>query len=135
MQKQRYTVIGAGHGGKSMAAHLALMGFPTTLYNRSPERIAAIKELHGIDLESCEGGPKGFGKLACVTSNMAEALEQAEMIMVVVPSSAHCRHCTKLRALSQRWPNRCPPSGKDLWSDRVCQGAAGSTLQRQCDSC
>ena len=41
-------MIGAGHGGKAMAAHLALMDFPTTLYNRTPERIAAIKELGGI---------------------------------------------------------------------------------------
>ncbi len=84
-----YTVIGAGHGGKAMAAHLALMGFPTTLYNRTPAHVAAILELHGIDLDSSEGGPRGFGKLACVTSNMAEALADAEMIMVVVPSSAH----------------------------------------------
>ena len=88
-QKTRYTVIGAGHGGKAMAAHLALMGFPTTLYNRTPEHIAAIKELQGIELESSEGGPRGFGKLECVTSSIAEALAQSEMIMVVVPSSAH----------------------------------------------
>ena len=88
-EKAQYTVIGAGHGGKAMAAHLALMGFPTTLYNRTPDHIFAIKELGGIDLESCEGGPRGFGKLACVTSNISEALEKAEMIMVVVPSSAH----------------------------------------------
>jgi opine dehydrogenase len=87
--KAHYTVIGAGHGGKAMAAHLALMGFPTTLYNRTSEHIFAIKELGGIDLESYDGGPRGFGKLVCVTSNMAEALEKAEMIMVVVPSSAH----------------------------------------------
>ena len=85
----RYTVIGAGHGGKAMAAHLALMGFPTTLYNRTAERVAAIKERGVIELESFEGGPRGFGRLDCVTSNMAEALDKAEMIMIVVPSSAH----------------------------------------------
>jgi opine dehydrogenase len=84
-----YTVIGAGHGGKAMAAHLALMGFPTTLYNRTPDHVAAIKELGGLDLDSPEDGPKGFGKLDKVTSNIEEALEKAEMIMVVVPSSAH----------------------------------------------
>jgi opine dehydrogenase len=84
-----YTVIGAGHGGKAMAAHLALMDFPTTLYNRTPEHICAIKELGGIDLDSGDNGPRGFGRLAGVTSNMAEALANAEMIMVVVPSSAH----------------------------------------------
>ena len=26
-EKKKYTVIGAGHGGKAMAAHLAIMGF------------------------------------------------------------------------------------------------------------
>ncbi len=87
--KAKYTVIGAGHGGKAMAAHLALMGFQTTLFNRSPERVAAIKELGRIDLDSQDGSLKGQGKLACVTSNMAEALQKADMIMVVVPSSAH----------------------------------------------
>jgi opine dehydrogenase len=87
--KTNYTVIGAGHGGKAMAGHLALMGFATTLYNRTPEHIAAIKELGGIDVESNDGAIKGFGRLEKVTSNMAEALESANMIMVVVPSSAH----------------------------------------------
>lgn len=88
-KKTHFTVVGAGHGGKAMAAHLALLGFPTTLYNRTPEHVIAIKERGGIDLESPENGPRGFGKLALVTSDMAEALEHAEMIMVVVPSSAH----------------------------------------------
>ena len=40
----KYTVIGAGHGGKAMAAHLALMGFPVTLWNRSFEHIEVIKK-------------------------------------------------------------------------------------------
>ncbi|MDO9349000.1 MAG: NAD(P)-binding domain-containing protein, partial [Anaerolineales bacterium] len=86
---KNYTVIGAGHGGKAMAAHLALMGFNVTLYNRTADHVAAIKKRGGIDLESSEGGPDGFGKLGRVTSDMGEALKKAEMIMVVVPSSAH----------------------------------------------
>ncbi len=85
----RFTVIGAGNGGKAMAAHLGMMGFSTTLYNRTSEHVEAIKQLGGIDLTSYDGGPNGFGKLSCVTSNMEEALQSAEMIMVVVPSSAH----------------------------------------------
>jgi len=84
-----YTVIGAGHGGKPMAAHLALMGFPVTLYNRTFDHIAAIKKRGGIDLESAEGGPHGFAHLPLVTSDVKEALQDAEIIMVVVPSSAH----------------------------------------------
>ena len=88
-EKIRFTVIGAGHGGKAMAAHLALMGFETTLYNRTPEHIDAIKQLGGIDLTSFEGGPSGFGKLSFVTSNLKEAIKKSQVIMVVVPSSAH----------------------------------------------
>src|SRR5512138_1244231 len=84
-KKLNFTVIGAGHGGKAMAAHLALMDFPVTLYNRTADHIEAIKELHVIDLTSYVGGPRGAGKLECVTSNIAEALEHADMIMVVVP--------------------------------------------------
>lgn len=85
----RYVVIGAGHGGKAMAAHLALMGFPVTLYNRTPENVAVIKARGEIELTSYEGGPHGLGHLALVTSGMAEALDGAEVIMVVVPSTAH----------------------------------------------
>ena len=85
----RYTVIGAGPGGKAMAAHLALMGCEVTLYNRTAEHIAITKERGGIELESYEGGPRGFAKLELVTSELSVALAHAEVIMVVGPSSAH----------------------------------------------
>lgn len=84
-----YAVIGAGHGGKAMAAHLALMGFPVHLYNRTPANIEAIARRGGIELESYEGGPRGFGALKLVTSDMAQALEDTDIVMVVVPSTAH----------------------------------------------
>jgi opine dehydrogenase len=85
----RHVVVGAGHGGKTMAAHLGLMGFPVTLFNRTPDRVAAIQARGGIELESYDGGPRGFAELALVTSDIAEALREAEIIHVVVPSSAH----------------------------------------------
>lgn len=87
--KTKYTVIGAGHGGKAMAAHLALMGFPVTLYNRTFDHIEVIKKRGGIEIESNESGAQGFGRLKRVTSDIGEALQEAEMVMVVVPSSAH----------------------------------------------
>jgi len=86
----RYTVIGAGNGGKAMAAHLALMGFEVTLYNRTTENIAAIKVRGGITLESQEPvGPRGFGQLARVTSDMKIAIENCDIVMVVTPAYAH----------------------------------------------
>jgi opine dehydrogenase len=92
----RYTVIGAGHGGKAMAAHLALMGKTVTLYNRTYSHIEVIGMRGGLDLESYEGGPHGFVKIAKVTSDMAEAIAEAEVIMVVLPSSAHAEVTQKM---------------------------------------
>ncbi len=84
-----YTVIGAGHGGRAMAAHLALMGHRVTLYNRTADNVAAIQRRGGIEVESYDGGPRGFGPLTLVTSDMGEALAEADVVMVVVPSTAH----------------------------------------------
>ena len=86
---KKYAVIGAGHGGKAMAAHLALLGFSVNLFNRTSDHVDIIKKRGGIELESAQGGPHGFGELALVTSKIAEAIKQVEMIMVVLPSSAH----------------------------------------------
>jgi opine dehydrogenase len=79
-----------------MAAHLALMGCHVTFFNRTPEHIAGIRARRGIELESFDGGPRGFARLACVTSNIAEALADAQVIMVVVPSSAHADIATSV---------------------------------------
>ena len=86
---RKFAVVGAGHGGKAMAAHLALMGFQVNLFNRTPDHIEMIKKRGGIDLESAEGGPHGFGELALVTSDIGDAINGVEVIMVVLPSSAH----------------------------------------------
>ena len=85
----RYTVIGAGHGGKSMAAHLALMGKEVTIYNRTFTHIEVLSKRHGIELDSYQGGPRGFGPIQKATSDIEEALKDAQVVMLVVPSSAH----------------------------------------------
>lgn len=84
----RYTVIGAGHGGKAMAADLASKGFSVNLYNRTPERIHEIAARGEIELEY-ESGTTRRCHLAKVTSDMGEALEGADVIMVVLPASGH----------------------------------------------
>jgi opine dehydrogenase len=91
-----YTVIGAGHGGKAMAAHLALMGLQVTLYNRTFDHIAFLKARGGIELESANDGPHGFAQLSLATSDLEEALRNAQIIMVVVPSSAHADVAKKM---------------------------------------
>jgi opine dehydrogenase len=89
-KRAHYTVVGAGHGGKAMAAHLALMGYPVTLFNRTAAHIAGIKARGGIQLTAVDPeGPQGFGPLQRVTASMEEALAEAAIVMVVVPACAH----------------------------------------------
>ncbi len=89
MNDEKYSVLGAGHGGKAMAAHLSLMGFTVNLWNRTFDHVDAINKRGGIELECNEDCARGFGKLNLVTSDIGEAIRDAEILMVVVPSSAH----------------------------------------------
>jgi opine dehydrogenase len=84
--KPMFCVIGAGHGGQALAAHLSILGFDVSLYNRTYARIKQIKALGGINVE---GEVKGFAKLSIVTDNIEEAIKGREIIMVVVPAYAH----------------------------------------------
>lgn len=85
---QQITVIGAGHGGKAIAADLAIRGFEVRLYNRTFEHIETIAMRGGIEL-TLEDGQQAFGRLQLITSDMAEALDGTQLIMVVVPASGH----------------------------------------------
>ena len=87
-EKRQITVVGAGHGGKAMAADLAYQGHEVNLFNRSWHHIDTIAARGGIEIKF-EDGTQGFGNLRKVTSEMEEALEDTELIMVVVPASGH----------------------------------------------
>jgi opine dehydrogenase len=81
-----FCVLGAGHGGLAMAGHLALMGFTVNLFNRTEERIWAIQQRGGIELE---GEIEGFGQLNVVTHRVEEAIRDVDVLMVVVPATGH----------------------------------------------
>lgn len=89
MSETRYAVIGAGHGGKAMAGHLAIKGYEVNLFNRTPGHVSAIREIKGIEVEGHNDSLTGFGNLSLVTSDIGEAVRDVDVIMVVVPSSAH----------------------------------------------
>ncbi len=86
--KPKFAVLGAGHGGLAMAGHLALMGFETKLYNRSEERLWGVKTSGGIRIES-DFGLEGFGQINVASTNMEEVITNVDIIMVVVPATAH----------------------------------------------
>ena len=86
--KPVFAVLGAGHGGKAMAADLAVRGFKVRLFNRTFAHIEAIKARGGIELET-EDGIHRFGELEIASSDMGEVLAGADVIMVVVPATGH----------------------------------------------
>lgn len=69
-----------------MAGHLAILGFEVRLYNRSPERLAAVEAMGGI---AVEGEVEGFGPVAVATVDLAKAVRGAHVLMVVVPATGH----------------------------------------------
>lgn len=82
------TIIGAGHGGKAMAADLAIRGHAVRLYNRTYEHIQTIAARGGIEL-ALESGLQELGPIRTVTDDIARALDGAHLIMVVIPASGH----------------------------------------------
>jgi opine dehydrogenase len=90
-QRPKFCVVGAGHGGTALAAYLSLTGFPVTLYNRSPEKLAPIQVSGGVELlaPTLPHFPHGFARLERATADMGEALTDAEIVMVAVPATGH----------------------------------------------
>ncbi len=87
-QNPAILVIGAGNGGKGLAADLAVRGYTVRLYNRTFEHIEAMASRGGIEV-TLENGKKEFGVLQMVTSEAAEALDGTKLVMVVVPATGH----------------------------------------------
>jgi len=87
----RFAVLGAGHGGTAMAGHLSLMGFDVSLYNRGEGRLRAIQSAGGLEIlaDGVSSMPSGFARLETITKNVREAIDGRQILMVVVPASAH----------------------------------------------
>jgi len=92
---EEITVIGAGHGGKAMSAHLALMGTKVTLFNRTWKNVEALAARGGVFVKSNEN-VHGFGEMAQVTSDIEIAVKNSQLILLVVPAFAHAELARKM---------------------------------------
>jgi opine dehydrogenase len=81
-----FCIVGAGHGGMAMAGHLAMTGCRVNLLNRDADRILAVRARGGIDVI---GQMEGFASLNLVTCDASEAVRDVDIVMVVVPATAH----------------------------------------------
>ncbi|CDZ75554.1 putative NAD/nadp octopine/nopaline dehydrogenase [Peptoniphilus sp. ING2-D1G] len=80
-------IIGAGNGGFALAAHLSSMGACVNLYDLYPQYIEGIKNSKEITL--ILNKEKSIQRINNATSNIREAIEGAELIMVVTPAFTH----------------------------------------------
>ncbi len=79
---QTIAVLGAGNAGITAAAHLALRGYRVRLASRSNERLGPIREQGFIELMGVAG--EGKARLESVTSDLREAVEGADLVMLSV---------------------------------------------------
>ena len=82
----KIAVIGAGNGGQSIAGYLALRGYETSLYDIDVQKMDILKQKGGIELT---GRIEGFGKIDCITTDIAEAVKGATIVMVTTVANAH----------------------------------------------
>ena len=82
----RIAILGAGHGGLAAAADLTRRGFEVRLHARREDTLTPIRSRGGIELR---GIHDGFVPFTAVTTDVAEAVEGAGLVILVVPSVAH----------------------------------------------
>ena len=91
-------VIGAGNGGKAAAADLALQGVQVRLFE-FPEYRSNIDELAQTRRLTCTGALEGEAELALVTTDLAAAVDGADVLMVCTQALAHDRIARELAPL------------------------------------
>lgn len=79
-------VLGAGHGGSAAAADLSRRGYSVRLHARNPDRLAPFRAQGGI---AARGVQEGLVPVDVMTTDVKEAADGADLIMLVVPSVAH----------------------------------------------
>ena len=88
MENSNYkiTIIGAGNGGRAFAVYLSRLGHDVTIVYRTSKYVEHIKESRTI---LSFGYISGSHKIKMITNNYKKAIEDADIILYVIPASAH----------------------------------------------
>jgi opine dehydrogenase len=89
-------VLGAGHGGCAAAADLTARGYTVHLHARREAALEPLRKAGGIH---ARGVQQGLFPVARMTTDVAEAIDGVDLIMLVVPSSAHAYYAAALAGL------------------------------------
>lgn len=89
MEKDLVAVLGGGNGGHSVAANLSLAGFKVNFFElpqfaESFERVLRTREIRieGVSVD-------GVAKLNLATTDIHQAIKDAEVVFVITPAFAH----------------------------------------------
>jgi len=89
MEKDLVAVLGGGNGGHAVAANLSLAGFKVNFFElpqfaESFERVLRTKEIRieGVSID-------GVAKLNLATTDIQQAIKDAEVIFVITPAFGH----------------------------------------------
>ncbi len=82
----RIAILGGGNAGRGLAGYMSLHGLDVALYNRTLENVRGIIDRGGLDVH---GVIEGYAQIPLVTSNMARAIRNREILIVTAPAQAH----------------------------------------------
>ena len=102
MSQRRVTIMGGGHGARTTAADLTLAGHQITLFEfeKFHENIAAI--LEGGQISITGKARQGVAKIHCLTHDLAQAMAEPEIVLIVVPALYHQVYAEALAPLLRR---------------------------------
>ncbi|UCG90053.1 MAG: NAD/NADP octopine/nopaline dehydrogenase family protein [Candidatus Heimdallarchaeota archaeon] len=80
------SILGAGNGGHAFAAFVKDRGFRVKIWNRSNQKIKAIKKNRGI---TSQGLLEGHFSVDLATTSIKDVLKDSKLIMVVTSADAH----------------------------------------------
>ncbi len=86
----KVSVLGGGNGAYASAAHLRLKGHKVKLFSSYREELEPIIQNGGIDLKGSMGNT--FVKGIEVFNAIDDAVEGSDIVMVVVPATAHTHY-------------------------------------------
>lgn len=93
----KIAVVGAGNGGQAISAYLSIIGNEVNLYHYRQEKVdVLLKKKRTIKLV---GAIEGEGVLNCISSDLHEVVEDAEVIMVTTTANAHIKLATQLASI------------------------------------
>jgi opine dehydrogenase len=84
---RRIAVLGAGSGGCAMAADLTFRGYEVRLWHRRREPLEPLRRQGGVQAIGVVGDK--LARVAIVTTDLREAIAEADLVVVTTPISMH----------------------------------------------